>query len=333
MGQKLIIGGLVVAIVAIVAFGLMDANNAAPQESDVLLNNAADVQPTTGATQEDVQDAEIVATTESTADTAPTADGVATADTVVTPNPQPVVQAEDSMGDPWLAEGTITDLEDFGFTIATEEGEFYVELGPPTYWQAQNVPLAVGDTISVDGYYNGEQVHARVVTANGAELVIRNEAGQPMWAGGADNTNGTGEHVAGEAGEAQFQVAPEDWLTLTGTIGAVTNGNVVLNVDDGTNLNLQMGQPQFWQSQGVTLSVGDPVEVYGFWSGDQFMAGDIRKTETGETIMLRDPNGRQLWAGPGRNGQDNGQGNGQDNGQGNAQDSNQGNGYRGGRTD
>ncbi|MCA9914455.1 MAG: hypothetical protein KC496_13970, partial [Anaerolineae bacterium] len=65
----------------------------------------------------------------------------------------------------------------------------------------------------------------------------------------------------------------------------------------------------------------------------------------GETIMLRDPNGRQLWAGPGRNGQDNGQGgngqsgNGQSNnqsgGQGSGQDTNQsnGNGYRGGRSE
>ena len=140
------------------------------------------------------------------------------------------------MGDPWLADGAITELEDFGFTLSTDDGEFYVELGPPTYWQAQNVPLAVGETITVDGYYNGDQVHARIVTANGAELVIRNEAGQPMWAGGADNTNGTGEHVAGESGQSQFQVAPEDWLTLTGTLGSVTNGNVVLNVDDGKQL-------------------------------------------------------------------------------------------------
>jgi len=116
---------------------------------------------------------------------------------------------------------------------------------------------------------------------------------------------------------AQVQVAPEDWVTLTGTIGSVSNGNVTLNVNDGTVIKLQMGRPDFWQSQGITLNVGDPVEVLGFWSGEQFMAGDIRKTATGETIMLRDPNGRQLWGGPGRSGNGN-QGKGNRNqGQGN----------------
>lgn len=328
MGQKIIIGVLMLAIVAIVAFGLIDASNNTQPESDVLLNNVADIQPTVEATQDDSQVAELVATTEPTADASVASDAVVTADTVITPDPQPIVQAEGSMGDPWLADGTITELEDFGFTLSTADGEFYVELGPPTYWQNQGVQLAVADTITVDGYYNGEQVHARVVTANGAQLVIRSEAGQPMWSGGASNEHGNGEQTAGTTGETQFQVSAEDWVTLTGVLSMVSNGNVTLNVDDGSVVNLQMGQPQFWQSQGIALSVGDPVEVLGFWSGDQFMAGDIRKTETGETIMLRDPNGRQLWAGPGRNGQDNGQGS-----KGNAQNNDSGNGYRGGRTD
>jgi hypothetical protein len=108
----------------------------------------------------------------------------------------------------------------------------------------------------------------------------------------------------------------------------VANGNVTLFVNDGSALNLQMGQPQFWQSQGVTLSAGDPVEVLGFWQGNQFMAGEIRKTETGETIMLRDPNGRQLWAGPGRNGSGGNGGNGNGNG-GNGNKGNGGNGNGG----
>jgi hypothetical protein len=300
MMQKLLIGGLVLGIVAVIGFGLIDA----------------------GRVPQDVEPVALVATPIPSRTPAPTAAVIPTTAAIEATEEAiaelgPIVQAQGAMGTPWQAEGTISVLEDFGFTLTTADGDFYVELGPPTYWQAQGIPLAVGDTIQVDGYFNGEQVHARVVTANGAELVIRTESGQPMWAGGADHTAGTDQQGAGQM---QSQVAPEDWLTLTGTIGNVTNGQVILAVNDGTTLSLQMGRPDFWQSQGITLSVGDSVEVLGFWSGDQFMAGDIRKTATGETIMLRDPNGRQLWAGPGR-GRQGQQGEGQGGG----------NGYRGGR--
>ncbi len=288
MSQKLLIAGLAVAIIAVIGFGLFDAAQLLPETVEPVqpaVENAAadtvpDVPPTPVAMRNEPQ-------------ATPGAAGAVG-------EPQP--QALDTMGDPWQATGTVTVLDDFGFTLATAGGEFFVELGPPDYWQAQDITLAEGDVVDVDGYYNGEQVHARVVTANGAELVIRAENGQPMWAGGVSNAgtgNAEGQHS--ESG-AQVQVSPEDWLTLSGMLGSVSNSSVTLNVNDGTSLNLQMGQPRFWQSQGITLSVGDPVEVLGFWSGGQFMAGEIRKTQTGETIMLRDPNGRQLWAGPGRSG-------------------------------
>ncbi len=313
MMQKLLIGGLVLGIVAVIGFGLIDAGHVPQDAEPVALVTTPIPSSTPAATATIIP---TIAAVESTEEAA--------APPEQTPDPQPM----NTMGDPWQAEGRISVLEDFGFTLTTADGDFYVELGPPTYWQAQAVTLAVGDVVSVDGYYNGEQVHARVINANSEQLVIRTESGQPMWAGGADHTNGSGEQQA--QGVTQLQVAPEDWLTLTGVIGSVANGNVTLNVDDGTALSLQMGRPDFWQSQGITLNSGDPVEVLGFWSGDQFMAGDIRKTATGETIMLRDPNGRQLWGGPGNSGGNQGNGN---QGDGNQGGGNQGggNGYHGGR--
>lgn len=314
MTQKLLIGGLSVAIIAVIGFGLIDASHGTEDTDDAAAISKAS--PVTSAPWPGVP----VVTPEPTQEPAPVQ-----TDTEATVDRQLVVKAQDTMGDPWQAEGTVTQLEDFGFTLATSDGEFYVELGPPTYWQAQGIPLAEGDLVRADGYFNGEQVHARVVNVNGAELVIRNEDGQPMWASGVSNGNGSGQNT--NEGSASLQVAPEDWLTLVGQIASVSQGNVTLAVDDGTVINLQLGRPDFWQRQGITLNAGDPVEVLGFWSGNQFMAGDIRKTETGETIMLRDPNGRQLWAGPGRNGQ--GQA-GQNGRQGN-EAGGQGNGYRGGQ--
>ena len=98
---------------------------------------------------------------------------------------------------------------------------------------------------------------------------------------------------------------------MSGTISDKSNGSVVLETADGTVYSLQLGQPNFWQSQGVTLATGDAIEVLGFWLNDQFAVGDITKTATGEHIILRDPNGRQLWGGPGRNGAGRGTGTGQ----------------------
>ena len=46
------------------------------------------------------------------------------------------------------------------------------------------------------------------------------------------------------------------------------------------------------------FQVGDEIVVLGYYDGDQFMAGDITQASTGLRVMLRDPNGRPLWAGP-----------------------------------
>ena len=312
MTQKLLISGLALSIIAVIGFGLIDAARV-PEDSNIIVL-AATPQPTSTTIATEILPEVTEVIFEPTLQPIPET------------TQEPVIQAQTTMGDPWQMDGTISMMDDVGLTLSTTEGDFYVELGPSTYWQTQGVTLAIGDPITVDGFYNGQQVHARIVTSNNAQLTIRTESGQPMWSGGASNGNS-------DAGSAQVQGEPIDWVTYTGTIGSVSNGNVTLNVDDGTVLPLQMGQPQFWQGQGVTLNVNDPVEVLGFWSGTQFMVGDVRKTETGETIMIRDPNGRQLWGGPGRTGSgSNGSGgNGSQGNQGNGNQSNgnQGNGNQG----
>jgi len=158
--QKLIIAGLVLIIIGVIGFGIADA--ARLPESNSLPQTVAQA-PTAIPTQE--------------ATNAPAADSTPAA---TSGTPQAVMEAQGAMGDVWQADGTITLLEDFGFTLTTADGDFFVELGPPTYWQAQGITLAAGDAVNVDGYYNGEQVHARVVTVGEAQLVIRTEDGQPM---------------------------------------------------------------------------------------------------------------------------------------------------------
>ncbi len=278
MMQKLFIGLLALATLGMVAFGLRDAADH-PQATAAF--TAPTLQPTT------VPDA--------------------------APAQQPA--AGNSVGEAWSASGTITALDDLTLTLATTTGEYVIELGPPTYWQAQGVALPIGAQAQVEGYFNGDQYHARIVTVGTAQLVLRDEAGRPMWSGNGQ----AGNTPNGTPGQAEVQIPAEAWKTLKGQIAAVNNGNVTFTGTDGVTIPLQMGQRRFWQDQGVVLAAGDAVEVLGYWQNNQFMVADLLKVATGEHIILRDPNGRQLWGGPGRNGQTNGNGqgsNGNRNGQG-----------------
>ncbi|MBL8133122.1 MAG: hypothetical protein JNL42_14775 [Anaerolineae bacterium] len=216
--------------------------------------------------------------------------------------PQPVQASTSSVGDPWSGVGTILELGTVGMTLALEDGqEIFVELGSPDYWQAQDITLNAGAVVTIDGFFNGTDYHARTVTtSDGAILALRNEQGQPLWAGGSSSAGENG-------GQGQVQIPADQWVTVEGVVTALTNNGLVLQTSDGGALTVSFGRADFWQGQAVTFATDDAVALLGFWQGDQFSVGQATRTATGERILLRDPNGRPLWAGPGR-GQGNGQG-------------------------
>ncbi len=238
---------------------------------------------------------------------------------------EPVQAAQDNVGEPWQADGMLTDVDDFGFMLALADGtEAYVELGPPSYWQAQGVTLVVGDMVSVAGFSGDAGFHAREVTvmASGATIAVRNEAGQPLWSGGASNgQNGNASGAADGTHTQDPQAQVDEWVTANGVITEMVRSQMTLQTAEGELLTFQSGQPRFFETQGVAFAIGDEVEVLGFWQGDTFNAGDITNVATGERVMLRDPNGRPLWAGPGTS-----SGGGQSSG-----GTGGGNGYRGGQ--
>lgn len=222
---------------------------------------------------------------------------------------EPNLATEGAMGDPWNQTGTITDIDDYGFQLALQNGEnVYIELGPPDYWQNQNVDLQIDQSATVDGTIIEDMIHAtQVVLADGQTLQLRSDEGQPLWSGGVTNgqgqnaNQGDGEHVP----DPQAQV--DEWITIEGTLMSFQGGNMTMSTPDGEIIAFQTGQPRFFNEQGITFSVGDEIVVVGFYEGEQFMAGDITQVATGLRVMLRDPNGRPLWAGPGNS---NGNGNG-----------------------
>jgi hypothetical protein len=217
----------------------------------------------------------------------------------------PVNASVSSAGEAWSGSGTILELSDVGMTLGLADGsDIFVELGPADYWQAQGVTLLAGAKVTVDGFFNGTNYHARaVIAADGAILAVRSESGQPLWAGG--NSGGTGSN----GGQGEVQIPADQWVIVEGAVTALTNNGLVIQTSDGQPLTVSFGRVDFWQQQAVTFAVGDAISLLGFWQGDQFTPGQVTKTATDERILLRDPNGRPLWAGLGR-GQGNGKGNG-----------------------
>jgi hypothetical protein len=230
----------------------------------------------------------------------------------------PVAAAEGSLGQPWQETGSITEINDFGFQFSYAEGQAaYIELGPPDYWQNQGVELRVGQSVTVVGSINEGMIHAAEVTlADGQTLQVRSETGQPLWSGGA--VNGQGQNAGNSDGDhvPEPQARVDEWVTYEGTLLSFQGGSMTMSTPEGDLITFQTGQPRFFAGQGVTFQVGDEIVVIGFYENEQFMAGDITQVSTGLRVMLRDPNGRPLWAGPG-NGNGNGGGNGNSGGGGN----------------
>ena len=214
---------------------------------------------------------------------------------------QPVAQGSEGL--PWQAVGTVLSVDDYGFDLLLADGsEAYVELGPPDFWQAQGIDLQPGQAVSVDGFDNEGMYHAvSVALAQDQVLTVRSEAGQPLWSGGVTNAGGQGDGTHTPDPKAQV----DEWVTVSGSLLSFSGGQMTIGLENGELVSFQAGQPRFFAGQGVTFQVGDVVEVVGFYDGSQFVAGEITRIESGETVMLRDPNGRPLWAGPG-----NGSGNG-----------------------
>ena len=219
----------------------------------------------------------------------------------------PEMVAEGSLGDPWMKTGVVTSIEDNGIQMTLENGEsVFVELGPVDYWTSQGIAVNVGDTVTIDGSINEGMIHATaLIAADGQVLQLRSDAGQPLWSGGANN--GQGQNGNGEANGAG-QVAVDEWFTLEGTLMSFQGGNMTMSTADGEIVSFRTGQPRFFSEQGVSFQVGDEIIVVGYYDASgQFAAGDITQVSTGARVMLLDPNGRPLWAGPGNG---NGKGNG-----------------------
>jgi hypothetical protein len=114
-----------------------------------------------------------------------------------------------------------------------------------------------------------------------------------------------GQAGGGRQGLATDPAAPdqaEDWAAtmLAGTVVQLDGSELVLLTAQGEQVTLGLGKSSYWQSLGITLQAGDPVEITGFWEDGEFEVQTLTATATAQTAVLRGENGRPLWAGGGR---------------------------------
>ncbi|HEX3051584.1 MAG TPA: hypothetical protein VHP83_13065 [Aggregatilineaceae bacterium] len=83
--------------------------------------------------------------------------------------------------------GTVSEMNDDALTITLTSGEsLLIESRAWTYIQDQEFGLANGDTLTLDGFYEGDLFEPTAITnaATGKRIQLRSESGRPVWAGG-----------------------------------------------------------------------------------------------------------------------------------------------------
>jgi hypothetical protein len=135
-------------------------------------------------------------------------------------------------------------------------------------------------------------------------LTVRDRGGQPAAAAGGRVAQGNGQDreiaPGDQTGTGQAQV--DEWLQKNGVVTSVNADVLVVQTADGKELLVENRGWWFAQDQGFSVQVGDEVILTGFFEGDDFEVGKIEDVTTGQTILLRNEDGRPMWAGRGRRG-------------------------------
>jgi len=215
----------------------------------------------------------------------------------------------------WLVyEGAVVQVPQNGvdLVIETSDGEKLTVGTGPMYMNSQGFTLRTGEPVQVRGYWEDGEFKAAQVTrlADGQTIVLRDELGRPAWAGAgqnAQNNNQGGyggqsrEDVPGnQAGVGEADV--KEWLTIQGTVVSVDANTLVVQTSSGEQVTVENRAWWFAQEQGFSAQVGDQVTLVGFYEDDALEVGRIEDAANGQTVLVRDENGRPLWAGRGRRG-------------------------------
>ena len=97
--------------------------------------------------------------------------------------------ATERQGDPARMElsGAVVSLDGSELVLQTAQAEQVTAgLGKPSYWETLGVTLRPGDAVQLGGFWEGDEFEVSTLTlsATGQTVVLRDDSGRPMWAGG-----------------------------------------------------------------------------------------------------------------------------------------------------
>lgn len=242
--------------------------------------------------------------------------------------------------DTWVqVEGIVVQAPELGrdLLVQTADGQEILVGTGPEYMASQGFRLQIGEQIQIKGYWEDDELKASQITRlrDGQTIALRDEYGRPSWAGagrnqtaagsqgrdnateeglgagqGAGNSSGGGRGAGQGAGQGagdsvgdglgQGQAEVTEWLTFQGSVTSVNSSELIAILSGGEQISLY-GRPWwFIQEQGGVYQVGDQVTIVGFYEAGELEVGQIVNNTTGQSISVRDENGRPLWAGQGR---------------------------------
>jgi hypothetical protein len=210
-------------------------------------------------------------------------------------------------------EGVVTQPPSPGvdMLVETSDGEAMVGVGPVDLVEL-GLTLQAGDQVQIEGYWEGNEFKAAQLTqlSTGDMVQLRDNLGRPSWSGGyqGDSSQGgdqgrsgqgnRGSKSAGSAdtfGEGQAQV--DAWITIQGVVVNLDENELIVD-GDGELITVANRPWWFAQEQGFNATPDDTVTLTGFYEDDAFEVGKITNNTTNESVLIRQENGRPLWAGP-----------------------------------
>jgi hypothetical protein len=227
----------------------------------------------------------------------------------------------------WIVyEGTVVEAPAAGvdMVLQTADGEELLVGTGPGYLETQGLALQTGEQVQVKGFWEDGEFKAGELTRlrDGETVLMRDTYGRPAWSGGYDRgiatsagtIEGQGPGTGPSRGQGSYdgegridapgdgtgtgQAQVDEWVTMNGVIQTVTADEMIVRTSDGQEILVDGRAWRFAQELGFTAQAGESVSLTGFYEDGDFEVGQI--TASGQSVSLRDESGRPLWAGRGR---------------------------------
>lgn len=99
-----------------------------------------------------------------------------------------------------------------------------------------------------------------------------------------------------DQGSDENSTVSRDIVAQTGVVIEISQRATTLESNSGETILLERRPWRFALESGLTVNLGDQIQLLGFYDGEYFEIAVITNLATGQSIKLRDENGHPLWS-------------------------------------